>query len=200
MVAPASAEIKFLKAINDPLGQARSYVYDVHGPYVVRGSKVHLPSLRKILNTGIKRISGIDDSQEAWKSYLHENDIIAIKFCPVGGRQLATNTEVCATLLNILYNIGFKPEQFMIVGLEILPEEATGTIPWEYGWNEEKVYFGSSQDHLAQWIDQVTAIIHIPSVMDDNITGIRGAITDMAWSSVKEPGKYYLSQWRSVYS
>ena len=189
----SEASCKYRRAIDDPLGQERSFVYDVHGEYAVRGAKIHIPSIRKILNTGIKQIACVDNAEQAWKTYLHEDDIIAIKFCSIGGRQLATNTEVCGVLLRILYDIGFKPEQFMIVGLEQLPDEASGTIPWKYGWQNESVNFGSGTDHLASWLDQVTAIIHIPSAMDDNITGIRGAIADMAWSVVKEPGKYYIS-------
>ena len=193
LVVPVVADCKFLRPIDDPLGQSRSSVYEVYGEYAVRGAKIHLPSVRKILNTGIKQISCMDNSVEAWKSYLHEEDIIAIKFCDVGGRQLATNTEFCAVLLSILYNAGFKPEQFMIIGLENLPEEAACTIPWEYGWQDEKVDFGSDSDYLASWLDKVTAIIHVPSAMDDNITGIRGAMADMAWSVVKHPGRYYIS-------
>ena len=193
LVVPVCSECQFLRPIDDPLGQARSKVYEVYGEFSVRGAKIHLPSLRKILNTGIKQIACMDDSVEAWKSYLHEEDIIAIKFCEIGGRQLATNTEFCGILLSILYNIGFKPEQFMIIGLENLPKEAAGTIPWEYGWQEKQVDFGSDSDNLASWLDKVTAIIHVPSAMDDNITGIRGAIADMAWSVVKHPGKYYVS-------
>lgn len=192
-IANTTSVSRFRRAIDDPLGQARSYVYDVHGEYAVRGAKIHLPSVRKILNTGIKKIAGIDNSELGWKSFLHEDDIIAIKFCSIGGRQLATNTEVCGILLQILYNIGFKPEQFMIVGLEQLPDEAAGTIPWKYGWQDEEINFGSGQEPLARWINEVTAIIHIPSLMDDNITGIRGAIADMALSVVKGPGKYYIS-------
>lgn len=188
-----TADCKYRRAIDDPLGQQRSFVYDVHGQYVVRGAKIHMPSLRKIINTGVKKVTCMENSEQAWKSLLHEDDIIAIKFCEIGGRQLATNTELCSVLLQILYKVGYKPEQFMIVGLEDLPDEAIGTIPWQYGWEEKSVNFGSSEEHLAKWINQVTAIIHIPSVMDDNITGIRGAIADMAWSAVKEPGKYFIS-------
>ncbi len=192
--AASFAGCKFRRAIDDPLGQERSYVYEVYGEYAVRGAKIHIPSVRKILNTGIKKVANIDNSELAWKTYLHDDDIIAIKFCPIGGRQLATNTEVCGVLLSILYDIGFKPEQFMIVGLQNLPDEAQGTIPWKYGWQDKTVNFGSGSDHLAKWLNDVTAVIHIPSAMDDHITGIRGAIADMAWSIVKEPGKYYISQ------
>ena len=193
MVVPVWGGCKYLRAIDDPLGQARSSVFEVYGEYTVRGAKIHIPSVRKILNTGIKQVACMDNSADAWKSYLHEEDIIAIKFCEVGGRQLATNKEFCSVLLQILYGIGFKPKQFMIIGLEDLPDEATGTIPWEYGWQEESVNFGSDSDNLASWLEKVTAIIHVPSAMDDNITGIRGALADMAWSVVKHPGKYYQS-------
>ncbi|MBN2842451.1 MAG: hypothetical protein JXM68_05140, partial [Sedimentisphaerales bacterium] len=186
-------QIKYRRAIDDPLGQQRSFVYDIFGEFVIRGPKIHQPSLRKILNTGVKKITGINNSAQAWQSILHKDDVIGIKFCPEGGRHLATNTEVCAVLLRILYSLDFKPEQIMVIGLEKMPEEAQGTMPWKYGWQSEPVYLGSEKEYLATWLSQVTAIIHIPSAMDDNITGIRGAIADMAYSAVKHPGKYYLS-------
>ena len=65
MAGVSIADCKYRRAIYDPLGQQRSYVYDVHGPYVVRGAKIHLPSLRKILNTGVKKVACMEKSEQA---------------------------------------------------------------------------------------------------------------------------------------
>ncbi len=79
----------------------------------------------------------------------------------------------------------------MLVGLEKLPEEAKGTIPWQYGWQKEKVDFGSDKDYLAAWLDQVTAIINVPTLMDDNILGLRCAMANLSFPLVKSPGRLY---------
>ena len=142
-------------------------------------------------NTGIKKLSGLDDPAQAWRQFIHDDDVVALKFTRVGGRELGTNRVFAGALLQCLYQAGFKPENFMIVGLDDLPEEAAGTRPWRYGWQQEKVDFGSDSDYLAQWLDEVTAIINIPSIMDDNIIGLRGALANLSWPVIKSPARFY---------
>ena len=79
----------------------------------------------------------------------------------------------------------------MIVGLDNLPDEAQGTRPWKYGWQEKKVNFGSDSDYLPCWLNEVTAIINIPSIMDDNVIGLRAAIANLTLSLIKSPAKLY---------
>ncbi|MBN1765343.1 MAG: hypothetical protein JW860_08815 [Sedimentisphaerales bacterium] len=187
----AWAPFEYRHAIDDPLGRQSSRVFNVYGEYSVRGVKVHLPSVRRMFNTGVKQMAGTDDLSAAWREFIHDDDIVALKFTQIGAKGLGTNRDVAAALLQSLYEAGFKPENFMLVGLEDLPDEAEGTIPYRYGWQEQPVDFGSDTDHLPLWLNDVTAIINIPSIMDDNIIGLHAALANLTLPIVKSPAKLY---------
>jgi hypothetical protein len=191
--APGQNQRRYRHAIDDPLGRQKSYVYDVSDPYVVRSYTTDPYQLRKIINTGIKRISGIDDPKKAWRYYIHDDDVVALVFSPVGGPELGTNDDLAAVLIDILVENGFKKENLMLVGLEETPKNAEGTRPWHYGWGKKEVDFGSGKDHLAKWLDEVTAIINIPILMDDQIFHLRGAMANLTWPLIKSPAKLYIT-------
>jgi len=178
-------------AIDDPLSLQKSPVYQIFGEFSIRGTKVHLASVRRMFNTGVRKLSGEDDLALAWRHFIHDDDVVALKFTCVGSHKLGTNRDVAAALLQSLYQAGFKPQNFMLVGLAELPDEAKGTRPYSYGWQKEDIDFGSDRDHLAQWLGEVTAIINIPSLMDDNIIGLRGSLANLTWPLLKKPARLY---------
>jgi len=188
-----SAASAITPAVDDPLGLQKSPVYEVYGRYAVRGMDVHRSSIKRMLATGITALAQTEDFGQALRKFIREEDIVALNFQPVGGPELGTNTEVAGILLEMFYAEGFKPEQFMLVGLSVLPAEAQGTRPWRYGWQNTKTDFVSDQDYLAQWLDEVTAIINIPSILDDSLFGLRGALTNMTWPLLKSPARLYLN-------
>jgi len=196
LIGPAAggAAAQGERAIDDPLELAKSRVWDVHGRYAVRGTKVHVPSLRAMLRTGLMRLTGQEDTSAAWRCFIGEEDVVALTFTALGSHSLGTNTAVCAALLESLYEAGFKAEQFMIVGLEELPASAAQTRPCPYGWQAREVDFGSDSDYLASWLDQVTAIINVPTFMDDNVIKFRGALTNLSLPLIKRPGRFYVNQ------
>ena len=181
-------------AIDDPHGLQKSHVYDISDPYVIRGLEVHKPTLIRILNTAVTRLTGLDDPAKAWRKFIYDDDIIALKFNRVGGKKLGTNKYLAEALIENLIDLGYKPERILIVSLNDLPPIAEKTIPWKYGWQKESIDFASSSDHLAAWLDEVTAIINIPSVMDDNIFSLRATLANLSWPLIKSPAKLYLSR------
>jgi|GEM_PF-811563 len=189
--AGAEESYQYRQAIDDPLGRQKAKVVEVYGEYAVRGTKVHKSSTRRMFNTGVKRLSGHDNLGDAWREFIHDDDVVALKFTHVGAKEMAINTEVSGALLESLYRAGFKPKNFMLVGLDELPEQAKDTIPWQYGWQKKPVDFGSDQDYLAQWLEEVTAIVNVCSIMDDNIIGLRGAMANLTWPLIKSPARLY---------
>lgn len=183
-----------LTAIDDPLELQKSEVWDVYGEFAVRGAKVHRASLQAMVQTGIKNLTGLADPNEAWRCFINDDDIVALKFTRPGGAALGTNQALAAVLLEGFYRAGFKPENFLIVGLDELPEQAQGTRLWRYGWQEEAVDFATDTDHLSAWLDEVTAIINIPSIMDDNIFGLRCCLTNLSYPLLKRPARLYINR------
>jgi hypothetical protein len=194
LTAWATRPYQLPRAIDDPLKESKSVVYDVYGKYSVRGTKVHQASLRQMFSTGVKRLTGLDDPVQAWRRFIGDDDVVALKFNEVGSQELGVDTNVAAVLLQCLYEAGFKPENFMLVGLAQLPPEAQGCRQWRYGWARQELDFGSDCDNLAAWLDEVTAIINIPSIMDDNIIGLRCVLANLSWSILKNPGRFYISK------
>jgi len=194
LTASATKPYQLPRAIDDPLKESKSLVYDVHGEYAVRGTEIHQGSVRRMFNTGVKRLTGLNDLTMAWRQFIRDDDIVALKFNEVGSQELGVDTAVAAVLLQCLYQAGFKPENFMLVGLAQLPPEAQGCRQWHYGWGQQELDFGSDSDSLVAWLDEVTAIINIPSIMDDNIIGLRCALANLSWSLLKHPGRFYVAQ------
>jgi len=137
--------------------------------------------------------SGIDDPARAWRYFIHDDDVVALVFSPVGAPELGTSDELAEVLLEILLENGFKKKNLMLVGLEHLPKNAQGTRLWTYGWGEKDVDFGSGKDRLAKWLDEVTAIINLPTLMDDRIFHLRGALANLTWPLIKSPAKLYIT-------
>jgi hypothetical protein len=182
------------QAVHDPLGLQKSQVWEIHDDYAVRGLKVNVESVRKICEDGIKKLTGFDDPCRAWRCFISDQDVVALKFTRVGRKELATNQALAAALLRSLYRAGFHPDQFMLIGLEQPPEEAQCTRPWRYGWQENIIDFGPDGDYLARWLNEVTAIINVPSLMDDNIIGLRGTLANLTWPLIKRPGRLYMNK------
>jgi len=191
--APAQTTYSYRHAIDDPLGQQKSPVYEIYGQYAVRGSKIHIASLRVMFDIGITQVAHMDNVSQAWRCFIHDDDIIALKFTRTASRQISTNQDVAAALLECLYQAGFKPENIMLVGLDDLPSQAQGTRPWHYGWQNKDVNFSTGCGRLAQWVDEVTAIINIPTLMDDNIMGLRGTLANLSFPLLKQPARLYIN-------
>lgn len=172
----------------------KSEVWDIYGEFAVRGIKIHRLSLHSMLHAGLRHLTGREDPNEAWHQFIRHDDVVALVFTRRGSTPLATNTEVAAVMLQCLYDSGFSRDQFMVVGLEELPDEAEGTRPCPYGWREEDVDFLTDSDPLAVWLDDVTAIINVPAIMDDNIIGLRGALANLTLPTLKRPARLYVNQ------
>lgn len=185
----AQQTYRYRHAVDDPLGRQKSQVLEIRDNYVVRGTLVDEDLMINLLQSGIKRLSGLSDPNQAWRRYLHEGDTIAIVFNRRATRGLSTNTAFADALLQCLYRAGFKPEQFLIYGLDELGPNAGEVQRCAYGWQTEKTDFGSNADYLAQWLEDVTAIINVPTFMEDNILGLRGTLANVTLPLVKSPSQ-----------
>lgn len=187
------ATYHFTRAIDDPLRRQKAPVWDVQSQYVVRGMKVNAISLRLMVQTGIRRLSGEQNMKQAWRRFVHDEDVIAIVFSPLAGNNLSSNDVLANVLVESLVEADFKRENIMVVGLTDSHSAPAGTRPWRYGWQTQVQDFYSGEDYLPLWLDEVTAIINVPSLMDDNIIGLRGAIANLAWPMIKSPARFYLN-------
>jgi hypothetical protein len=178
-------------AIDDPMGLQKSKVLEMHDVYSFYGTDIYPPSITRMLNLGAAKMTGYDDPQKAWGAIISKDDIVALKFNDCGVPGFSWNYEFLDLLLQNFYQLGYKKENFLIVGIYTLPNSAIGTRIHHYGWEDDAIFIGSDLDFLPRWLKEVTAIINIPNYMDDNIIGIRGCLANLSWSMVKQPARLY---------
>ncbi len=184
---------RFTRAIDDPLRRQKAPVLDVQSQYVVRGMQVNANSLQLMMQRGICRLSGEQDMKQAWRRFVHDEDVIAIVFSPLADNSLSSNDVLAKVLVESLVAADFKRDNIMVVGLADSQSIPAGTRPCRYGWQSQTQDFGSGEDYLPVWLEEVTAIINVPSLMDDNIIGLRGAIANLGWPMIKRPARFYLN-------
>jgi len=189
--ALATAQVTYRQAINDPMGSQQSKVLEMHDVYSFYGTDIYPPSIIRMLNLGAAKMTGYEDVQKAWASIISKDDVVALKFNDCGVSAFSWNYEFLDLLLQNFYQLGYKKENFMIIGIHNLPNSAIGTRIRHYGWEADATFIGSDLDYLPLWLNQVTAIINIPNFMDDNIIGIRGCLANLSWSMVKQPARFY---------
>jgi len=60
-----------------------------------------------------------------------------------------------------------------------------------HGWREEETRFAGGRERLAKVLDQVTAIVNVPFLKTDNVTGIAGALRNVSLPFVRRQEPYF---------
>ncbi len=165
-------------------------VVQVRSDDVVGMRGVHEELLADLLHILLRRLTG-KEGPEAWKTFLKPDDIVALKFNRSGALGLGTTDPLLRVLVQSLKQAGFEARQ--IVAVEVSPaiQRATGVTAPVGGWTEEAVDFGSGQDQLAAWLNQVTAIVNIPFLKTHNIAGMTCCLKNLSHAVVKHPAQYH---------
>lgn len=168
-------------------GMRRSPVVQVRSHELVTLHGIHEELLGDLLDVALRRLTGLDDLTEAWSRFIKPDDVVALKFDLTGAEALATTPTLLAVLTRSLESAGLGRKRIVAVDVpsELAAEVGVQSARW--GWTDNEYDFGSGRDRLAVWLNDVTAIINVPSLMTHNITGLSGCLVNLAYSVVKHP-------------
>lgn len=166
-------------------------VVQVSSDYVVRGRRVHDAVLRDMLHAALACVTGAENSKDAWRSLLREDDVVGLKFNRCGAAGLGVSWPLAEAVVSSLLESGF--EERRIVAVEAPDGVHThygvgGPVP---GWNNEPTHFASGSDHLARVLDQVTAIINLPFLKTHRIAGITCCLKNLSHGLIKHPARFH---------
>ena len=166
-------------------------VVQVRSSHAVTTRGVHEDVLTDLLDILLKKLTGRDDAADAWRSILKPDDVIGLKFNRSAAEELATTDATLRVLVKSLQKAGFDPAR--MVGVEVSPaaRRETGIQAPDATWSSTEYDFGSGKDRLADWLDQVTAIINVPFLKTHNIAGMTGCLKNLSHALVKHPAQYH---------
>ncbi len=158
--------------------------------HVVSGRTVHRSLVREMLEGAIVEALETESVEAAWRTILAPDDVIGIKFDPVGARELGTAPIVGGVLIESLVRAGWLPRQIVVI--DGPPELARqfGTLPSWQGYDAEPTDFGSGKDQLASVLRQVTALINVASLKTDNVTHVRCCLSNISLGLLKHPARF----------
>lgn len=160
--------------------------------HFARGRTVHPALTREALEWGLTALFGTETSQEAWSSILQPNDVIGIKFDPVGRQELCDSAVLGAALVESLVDAGWKKTQIVLIDAPAGLAERLGTQPAFTGFEPAATDFGTVTDQVSSALEQVSAIISMAGLKQDAALGIRAAVTNLTTGWVRHPTRIEL--------
>ncbi len=158
---------------------------------VLRSHGVSRYMLRRMLRSGIMQIAQTRSIEGAISKLFSPKDIIALKFDALTDYMLGTNQALAEELFRLFLGHGFSGEQLLFIGTK--PQDNTikqlpGKVP--FGWTKQ-MDFGSGSDQFAAVLNKVTAIVNVPTLRADAVTGISGCLKNVTFALMRHPARFY---------
>jgi hypothetical protein len=173
------------------LRSKKSIVVKTQSDFVADASEIRTDVMVEMFDSALKRLANTDTVAAAWGHYLRGDDIVALKFNPHGERDFGTARPFARMIVESLLRSGWSAEQIVLVDAPSDIERQFGTRSQRIGWSAASTDFGSGRDRLAAFLEQVTAIVNIPYLKNDNIMGISGCLKNITYRLVKHPARLH---------
>lgn len=188
----AQSELSPVASQPHPPGRRpKSVVVRVRSEFVASAPEIQVKIMTEMFESALLALTKAPTVGQAWGRLLRADDVIGIKFDPCGQSELSTAAPFAALLFGSLIQAGWPAERIIAADA---PEAALRQFdlrPAQLGWSADPVTFGGASDQLAAFLDPVTAIINVPFLKDDNITGLSGCLKNVTYHLLKHPGRYH---------
>lgn len=169
----------------------KSVVVTVQDDFVVDAPTIRPRVLEEMFDSALRMLGRAESASQAWRKFLKPEDIVGIKFNPYGDRVLDSSEPMASVIVNSLMQSGWPADQLVLV-------DGPGDVAARFktrsprpGWSPVETDFGSGRDRLAAFLEQVTAIVNVPLLKDDNITGISGCLKNITYHLIKHPARFH---------
>ncbi len=170
---------------------AGSVVVQMRSDNVIVERHVSVQVLNDMMDRALLALTGAANPAGAWARILDPEDVVGIRFERAGASQLGTSEVVGHWLLDGLQAAGWPAEQIVLLEAPEPLANAYATRPYRFGWTAEAVDFGSGRDWLSSFYDQVTAVITVPFLKNDNLAGLSGCIKSLTYHMMKHPARFH---------
>ncbi len=174
-----------------PRDAQRSFVVEVRSEHVLTPRGIHEEVVFDLLGILLAHLTGQADHAASWQSILKKDDVLALNFSPTGADGLGTADAMLRAMVRSLAAAGFDPARIVTIGVSPAIRQETKTQAPKWGWTTDELDFASGRDRLVAWLDDVTAIINVPFLMDHNIAGLSCSLFNLSHTLIKHPAQFY---------
>jgi uncharacterized protein (DUF362 family) len=198
-----------------PLGMPGLFpgrVVEVTDPRAISDYRVSQPIVRRMLEHGIKELTGKSSIEDAWSLFVEPKDIVGIKINPSGAPACCSSPEIVLEIIRALEMVGVPAKNIVVYdrysheirlgGYQPSLPAGVRLVSIEKGWSDTSGYdmnvycdadfFGEweTRSYLAKVVSQeVTKIISIPTLKDHSAAGVTGCLKNAAYGSFNNVGR-----------
>lgn len=165
----------------------KSIVAHIRAREVVAEAVIHENLLREMIDEAIRLVTGASRPADAWNQLLKPDDLIGIKFNRIGREAIKTTIPFAGQLLETLKRAGFAPDRIMLIEAPHRLTRQFKTRACPVGFAGPSVSFGSGEDELAAFLQEVTAIINVPFLKTHNIAQMTGCLKNLSHAVIRRP-------------
>ena len=207
---PPPIEVRGLPpAKPSPLGIPGLYprrVVQISDPQAISGNRVSQPVVAKMIECGMKELTGESSLRAAWTKFVEPTDIVGIKINPSGAPACCSSPEIVREIISGVESVGVPranivvwdryayeidmgsyqsllPPGIRVVGIE----DGVGDISG-YDLNVfcEANFFGEweTRSYMANVaVSGVTKIINVPTTKDHSASGVTGCLKNLGYGA-----------------
>jgi len=174
-----------------------------HGDSIT-GNRVSQPVVGRMLNEGMKELTGERSPAAAWQRFIEPHDVVGIKINSSGAPVCCSSPEIVREIVAALRSIGVPADRIVVFDRysyeielgaypTLMPVD-TRLVGIEYGAFDAERYdfdvycdanfFGEAETRcfLAKVVTQeVTKIINIPTMKDHSAAGVTGCLKNLGY-------------------
>ena len=193
-----------------PLGMPGLFpgrVVEMRDSSAIVRNRVSQPIVRRLLDQGMKELTGETSARDAWAKFIEPKDTVGIKINPSGAPACCSSPEIIREIIAAVRSVGVPARSIVVydrysyeidVGSyqALLPPEirivgiqdafTSGGDGYETNVYCDANFFGEweTRSYMATIVAQeVTKIINVPTMKDHSASGVTGALKNLAYGT-----------------
>jgi len=192
-----------------PLGMPGLFpgrVVEVSGANAIQGNRVSQPVIHRMLEHGMKNLTGDSSLRAAWARFIEPADVVGIKINPSGAPACCSSPEIIREIIGSLQAVGVPRENILVwdryafeidigsyqallpSGIRVVGiEDGVGDVSgYDLDVYCEANFFGEweTRSYMANVVAHgVTKIINVPTTKDHSASGITGCLKNLGYGT-----------------
>ena len=192
----------------------------VHGPGTVKGGRIkgrkYLLEEKAValVHRALTEFTGESDPVAALGKFVNKDDVVGLKVNCLGSPGAATHPDITFAVVDLLRKIGISDDNVIVYdqygsrmrkgGYKLSDRKGKVKVIRHWGQSSSKQdpkwgYQGKTMTpagptRFAKVLDKVTAVINLPVPKDHDLTGVTGALKNMAFGNIAVVPKFHCNK------
>jgi uncharacterized protein (DUF362 family) len=181
--AAAGAALALGKGTASAEGEGKSIVVRVRRPKAFAEGEIPQKTVADMVHAAVERLAGVEDRTEAWRKFVHPDDVVGLKINCLFGVGASTHPEVVAAIVAGCRLAGVPDEHILVWDRDSGDLTKSGYAVCRSGgylcfgtdgdYEGEPVSAGAYKGHMTKILTQrITALINVPILKSHGICGL----------------------------